>query len=429
MRKLSALTLLLLVVAGLEPVHAAPEPEPDSLAAAVKQAAKEKRVVVALFIKSADAPSADFLDSISTDAKAKAWFETNAVSCVITSDSASRVKEFFVVKFPTTVFLSGESVVLGRIEGSCAPATLLREGAAVAAGTTELAVARKAYEADSEDIDKRYALAKELAAVFDCTASLEHYLWLFDNVLSYKPSFVGVRLSFMLSAIVELGERYPTALEELRTRRDKARTKLLSAVADLEAGFDAAMDLTAINEHLGDLEDNLKVHEALTKDQKTAAGIASLVSDSCVDMLVEKKRYKEAAAMVGELAPAMNAELKELESELSMFEDLEDKEMAESLKEVTTDITRRAAARFVEIACGCADLESAGKLAGALVAKIKDGKTYAAIMDAAVRAGSKDFARKMRDEGEKAFDKEADLQPIREAAKRMDNVPGPKRFR
>jgi hypothetical protein len=422
LRAVTVLLVLMLCATGVV-AHAAPALK-DSLDTAM-ESAKEKRRLVLLVFSESDNPESDkFQNETLKDPTLAAWIEKNAVLCVLARDATARIAEFFVVEYPTSVFLSAKGEILGRLDGRWSAGMTLEDAKGIKGETSRLAVARKAYEAHSENVEKRYDYARELADVGDFRKALEHYLWLFDNVLKYRKSFYGVRLSFMLSAIAEIGKRYPVAHDELRKRRDAAREKLRAK----EGGHDQVADFTSINDYLDEKDETLALYDELKKAPGIVARIVKALGRECVDILVERKRYEEAAEALGDLNAACRERLSRYDMDRG-FQERRAKEREEGepdFVELDKEFFRKDIGELVEIACGSGQVDTAEKIAAKLFEKLKDGKSYAAVINGAVRAGSVDFAAKMKDEGLKVFDKAADLDPIREAAKTIPQPDAPK---
>ncbi|MBI4624759.1 MAG: hypothetical protein HY736_16265 [Verrucomicrobia bacterium] len=73
--------------------------------------------------------------------------------------------------------------------------------------------------------------------------ALREYLGCYDVGMVQVASFVGVRGSFRLSSIKQLGRAHLPALAALRERRDEAERGMLNATGDRRA----AMDFAALN--------------------------------------------------------------------------------------------------------------------------------------------------------------------------------------
>lgn len=87
------------------------------------------------------------------------------------------------------------------------------------------------------------------------------YLRCFDEGES-DPSFVGVRVSFLLGHIERLGAVYPPAMDALRQRRDAALNAMV-ATTEAKSRRKAVTEVVGLNKALGDNADNLKLYDDL----------------------------------------------------------------------------------------------------------------------------------------------------------------------
>src|SRR5258706_3854594 len=80
--------------------------------------------------------------------------------------------------------------------------------------------------------------------------ALDKQLWIHNESLKHSQGFYGVRLSFALSQWVQLGDRYPPALDALRRTRDVAAARVRTD----RVVFEPFHDASAINSLLGEDE-------------------------------------------------------------------------------------------------------------------------------------------------------------------------------
>jgi hypothetical protein len=78
--------------------------------------------------------------------------------------------------------------------------------------------------------------------------ALAKFVWFHDHALEWMPSLVGVRGSFALADWLELAKVYPSALTELKKRRDGSHARVLSG----NEAVDAFRDFGSINGKLDD---------------------------------------------------------------------------------------------------------------------------------------------------------------------------------
>jgi hypothetical protein len=128
-------------------------------------------------------------------------------------------------------------------------------------------------EAEKDAAAKRYedALAK--------------HAWFHENALKTQPALYGVRLSFALSAWVELGKSYPPALEKLSSIRDEAGI----IVRDAKGSRDLFHDFVAINEYL---QEDDKTKELFRWLDANNPNMAKAVYDIAEPALVKVKEYR-----------------------------------------------------------------------------------------------------------------------------------------
>lgn len=132
-----------------------------------------------------------------------------------------------------------------------------------------------------EALDAARSFAEE--GKFD--KALERHLWFHDKALKICPSYYGVRLSFALSDWLELGEKYPPALEALKDVRRAKTTKIIEGAND----FELFHDVQSINETLGEIASTVLLFKELDNTRpEFAAEVYRLVADD----LVTAKEYK-----------------------------------------------------------------------------------------------------------------------------------------
>ena len=83
------------------------------------------------------------------------------------------------------------------------------------------------------DPDKIRAEANALRTKGKYSAALDRYLWYWNHALEYEPGLSAVRLSFLLSDWVELGQRYPKARQALLDIRTRDTQMLLDGARRL----------------------------------------------------------------------------------------------------------------------------------------------------------------------------------------------------
>jgi tetratricopeptide (TPR) repeat protein len=135
--------------------------------------------------------------------------------------------------------------------------------------------------------------ARRLAAQGKFQEALEKHVWFHDHALEVRPSYYGVRLSYALSDWVELGKKYPKALETLKGIRDKKTSRLLAGEAD-RALFH---DVESINDHLGESKATV---DLFRKIEVARPGFAASVYDLADEALIAAGEYGLAKKYLGD---------------------------------------------------------------------------------------------------------------------------------
>jgi hypothetical protein len=132
----------------------------------------------------------------------------------------------------------------------------------------------------------RMRYGQELASRGEYEAALAEFLWCYDQGMRHDPSFVGVRNSFLIVTMGDLGRLYPPAEDALRERRDAARENVAGREASA-FGELSVMELCALNATLGDHEANKKLYEKI-KAQRPDARVLKFIENAAAFDLGEK---------------------------------------------------------------------------------------------------------------------------------------------
>ncbi len=223
-------------------------------------------------------------------------------------------------------------------------------------------------------VESRYKNAQELARSGNSAAALSEFLWCFDEGMPRIAGYGGVRRSFLLSSIAELGEKYPAALVALRERRDKALQRLLNSSND----SDAAMDFAALNRTLKEDQNTLAVFDQLPPEDPRRKTLAS----GTYDQLVEAQRYDD--ALSGRPYAQISATF-EIMAKARLLP--ADNPNAEKIRKSQRDSLINSTVKSVEVLAGAGDLDHARTLAGRLLAYDSSPETKALLQQHATRAG------------------------------------------
>jgi thiol-disulfide isomerase/thioredoxin len=222
------------------------------------------------------------------------WLSKEAVCLKVDAEKDEPLAAKYRINvYPTLLLLRTDGGEIDRLVGYRDAKTFLADARESLAGNDSLSRARKKLEgANANDPSLRMSYGDALAQKGKADEALSEFLWCFDHGLEHSQAFVGVRLSFLLSRIVQLGRTHPAALEELRKRRDAAA----KAIEARKANFGTAMDVTALNTNLGEPEQTLVLFDRIKADKSQPPMIRRYILDQALDQLLKAKRYKEVLA-------------------------------------------------------------------------------------------------------------------------------------
>lgn len=136
----------------------------------------------------------------------------------------------------------------------------------------------------------RRQMARQLMKEGRHAAALEHLLWCFDEGVKSNPGFVGVRTSFLLNDLAELGEAFPPAKDALAQRRDAAEEKIREGSDDRML----MLELTRLNGALKEDERTLELFDALPPGNPSRSEFVM----AAFDELLDARRYDDIFAAI-----------------------------------------------------------------------------------------------------------------------------------
>jgi len=279
--------------------------------------------------------------------------------------------------YPTMLLLKPDGNEMDRLVGFREPKAFIEDFTAALQGKNSVVRAKEKRDAAADDDPMaRMQYGQALAQGHHDADALKEYLWCFDEGAA-KPGFTGVRVSFLLNAILELGRSYPPARQALETRRDAAEAKLKGGSSD----FQLTMDVINLNRTLAQPERNLAVFDALPPGSQARKTAATLI----LEQLVEAKRYTNVVDSVDPDADFGRA--------VEMFKTQERYMAAHPNREALMPMLRKhtvaEGAMLFEALAGAGEPEKAKALAGQILQFDASAETRQRLNDAAERAGSK----------------------------------------
>jgi len=226
----------------------------------------------------------------------------------------------------------------------------------------------------SDLVASRYKNAQDLARSGNSAAALKEFLWCYDEGMPRVTGYGGVRNSFLLSSIAQLGTNYPPALAALRERRDQAQQRMLGSESDP----DATQDFASINRELHENQNTLAAFDQLPAEDRRRQALASVA----YSLLVDGQRYGD--ALLGRPYENISAQFEMTIKERPLPANITD---PARIRKMQRDFLINSTAADVEVLAGAGDLVHARTLAGRLLAYDSSPETKALLQQHVSRAG------------------------------------------
>ncbi len=380
-RRLVAVLAMCAALSGLSAADSAVPFRPITFEAATLAATTEGKLIFIDFFTTWCEPCKRLDAQTWTDAAVGKLVGEKAVALKLDAEKEGRdlAKRYKIEAYPTLLLLKADGTEMDRIVGFREPAKFATEFAAGVAGKNALAralqVAVSAPPASKEAVQARYDLARTLAQQGREAEALVEYLWCYDEGMPGVASFAGVRNSFLISSIAQLGRKHEPALEALRERRDAAE-RAMAADASYRG---AAVDFAALNGALNENERTLKAFDALASGDPRREALLVRV----YDLLVKGKRYSDAA----KARPLAKME-QEFDRNIEQMARMAALPRPAGRPDPFVDFLMRTTVKNVEVLAGSGQVEAARALGEKLLGKL-EGKddVKKQLRDAAARAG------------------------------------------
>jgi thiol-disulfide isomerase/thioredoxin len=388
------ISVLALAASLLAPARAADSTVPfRSLsfdAAALAAAAEGKLVFIDFFTTWCEPCKRLDAETWSDPAVAKLLGEKTVPLRLDAEKEEALATRFKVEAYPTMLLLKPDGTEVDRLIGFRDAPKFIEEFTEALAGQNSLARAQAAVAAAStsgsgdavlspEAVQSRYDLGRLLAASGKAEAALKEYLWCYDEGMVRVPSYAGVRNSFLLGSIAQLGRSYPPALAALRERRDQAEKQMMAGPDNRSA----AMDFASLNGELDENQRTLIAFDKLPPDDSRRGGLLLRV----YDLLIEARRYGDAAK-----ARSFAKMTAEFDRNIQYLSIVANKPSSEMIKKAQTRYIVSTATKNIEVLAGAGDLEHARDLAAKLLSFDGSDETKALLKQHVERAGHPELA-------------------------------------
>jgi len=265
---------------------------PSSIDAALKLAEHEHKIVFIDFYTTWCEPCKRLDRETWQDASVIALLKEKAIGIKVDAEKNAALAHLYNVNaYPTLALIRPDGTLIESLVGYRDALTFSGEFTAALEGRTKLVLAKEAVDRAGADPElrakARYDLGRELANEGRAAEALTEYLWCFDVGMKMPSSYAGVRGSYLLQDIANLGAQYPPALDALKARRDDDEKRL-------SGDRNAAVDFGSINHCLGADNATLTAFDRLAGNDQAQGALGYWLFDKFIDA----KRYRDAAAAV-----------------------------------------------------------------------------------------------------------------------------------
>lgn len=345
------------------------------------------------------------------------WLNAKCVALKIDAEKETELAKRFAIKgYPTILFVKPDGNELGRLVGYRDGKKFIADASNASAGKPTSPPPNPPDDARQQDPMARSEYADELVAAKRYDEALKEYLWCFDEGVAARPSYSGVRRSFLLGDIVTLGEVHPPALVALRQRRDAAEARIDAG----STSVDDVADACALSRELGEPERILALYDRVRNGKPLKASFRVAFGRNVLKPLVHAQRYGEVLEVFDKPEGYVKwiidtfAEAQKPDGEI----DEERRAVEESLEPSLRAHIAKDASVMYEAVLGAGRDEMAARIADSLLAFANFGSVYAELVDRAIRAQNFDVARALADRGIASLP--ADEQPeVRQARDRI----------
>jgi tetratricopeptide (TPR) repeat protein len=205
--------------------------------------------------------------------------------------------------FPCVWLLNPDGSKLGTTTWDADAAAMAMSLDELRAPNEEAAVRRREAIANGTDPMSVADRADSLVQAGEHAEALSLYLWCFDHGLEVDTAYRGVRLSFLLSDLADLGRLHPPARRALEERVDLAR----KTVASDPSNFEAWREFTALANHLDDQELVLSTIAGLDRSTRLGRRVRLHLLEYVLGPLVRLRRYEDVLRLCEDSTPELVA--------------------------------------------------------------------------------------------------------------------------
>lgn len=350
------------------------------------------------------------------------WFNERALAVQIDVDEQKQLSMDLKIEAMPTIIVFKDGVEFDRVVGYKTSDELLAWLEDVRQGNRAIDAVRAAAGDRSDpnakiDIRARYDLAGTLARTDKLDEATGEYVWLWNNIVKYDPSYSAVRLSFMVGEITSLVRRHEPARKAFADLRNQAQPAIDDGTADREV----FLDWLALNKVLGDEETIIAWFDRV-KDKPERLAVNEFAGDDLFDLLIKRGRWSDAAGVYAD--PVKSVQRGAAILHIRESSEMDDATKA-SIRRIQAQRFRTQASRMYAACLVGGKDESASRVAAILLAEQDDATSRTVLVETALKAGApRPSQRQWLDEAEAKGEKATSLREQLEKALTAKNPTG-----
>ncbi len=366
--------------------------------AACEQAKKEEKIIIIDFFTTWCGPCKQMDKTTWKDETVQSFLKEKIVALKIDAEKEIELaKKYSINAYPTILLIKANGTEIDRIIGYHSAKEFLSEVQDSLAGKTALVRAKEQLIGKENDPSARFDYADTLAQVGKNKEALDEYLWCYDHGLEYNKDFVGVRLSFLLSAIMTLGQDYPPAIEALKQRRELAEEQLFNGKGNAEQVDDVA----SINRVLKDKARNIKAYDKFREAKATE--LEKKILRHVIEDLLVAHRYNDILETVSDCNKLVEQKIKNYKSLEDFYQKNKDSEAGKHSLPIIKRLTITEAGNFYEALLGAKQQENADKIEAQIISFSSTKETFIELIKRANRLGDKEKVRSLLEKAAKSL--------------------------
>ncbi len=346
---------------------------------ALERAKDEGRLVLVAWMRDDDPECRRMDRSTWSDPELREWVSEAAVPIRLTEkDNLELTRQMNVGQFPSCVYLRPDASEVTRLIGFFEPEDFVTQSEAKLTGRVGGVVPRPVMEKSNDP----YAWLAYGNSLMDDqnlpVQALDAYIWCLDNGELHVPGFRARYLDYLLERISEMRKSNRMAASAMTLRRDRLADSILKG----EATQESVHEFLRFSYWLRDQETRTRIFDGLRDGNEAQLALRQQLFEGMLQHLVDNRRYEDVVACGGDILGKLRTGFEALGEDETRRADLVNE--AACYYEALLDQGRGGDAKEIETM---------------VLTASPTGRSYALLMDSALRLNLYGLVRRLAEEG------------------------------